>query len=215
MAEYGLSRDRLLNKEQKEGISFVDILLIVMLAVLILNVLVQYYWLSPVKVQGTSMNQTLQNLDWLYMDKLKNPERGDVVVFVKKGDVNYIKRIIALEGDELYSDNGVIYLKKKGENDFKALKEDYSYYKKAPFGTYILVGDVIKDIPLTKVGKGKMYVLGDNRWDSSDSRTIGLVDTSKILGIVPDWAIKHKETYGGYLQFVERVNEWFRKLKKG
>lgn len=212
MAFSELSRTRLLREEEKERLAFVDYLLIFLLIFMIANIVVQSYFIAPVKVEGNSMNVTLQNGDWLYMSKTMEPEVGDVVVFARSKDVNYIKRIIALEGDSVRSVKGVLQIKKKGEDSWVNFDDEHAYYFRKPYGTYM--GYNLKDIPEIKVGKGQMFVLGDNRWDSQDSRTIGLIDTDTILGIVPEWSIKHRDKYDGYLNFVEKINEWFTKLKK-
>ncbi|MBR2384598.1 MAG: signal peptidase I [Clostridia bacterium] len=208
MAYLKLSREALLGIDKKEKFLFADILLICLLAITLSSVIIQTTWLSPVKVDGASMNVTLQDEDWLYMSKIKKPRVGDVVVFERSENVNYIKRIIALEGDTIRSKNGVIQIKKKGENVWKDFDDSHAYYSKMPYETIIENGREIK------VGKGEMFVLGDNRHDSLDSRTIGLVSTDSILGIVPEWAIKYKEHYAPYLDFIEKVRNWLEELKK-
>ena len=213
MTDICLSRERLLNKEQKEGFGFIDFLLIFLLVFMIANIVIQTYVLSPVKVDGTSMNATLNDQDWLFMSKVKEPSRGDVVVFEKSTGINYIKRIIALEGDEIYADAEGIHLKKSGESDWVIIEDEHAYYFQNPHHSY--KDPTFTVIPRTTVGKGEMYVLGDNRNDSTDSRMIGKVKTSTILGIVPEWAIKHREKYSSYLSFVEKINETVKKVKNG
>lgn len=207
MAELQLNRDSLLGKEEKESLSLLDYVLIILIVLLVANVLIQSFWLNPIKVDGESMMTTLNDGDWLYMDKLAKPERGAVVVFKRSETINYIKRIIAVEGDELYSKNGIIYIKKSGTNEFVVVDYDCPYYQSGkPQGTYKNYS--LENIPLVKVGQGEMFVLGDNRWDSRDSREIGLVKTSSILGIVPSWAIERKDNYAWYLNLIENLNEW-------
>ena len=211
MTDIQLNRDILLGKTEKDKLSLLDYFLIILIIVLLVNVFVQSVWLNPIKVDGESMMTTLNDKDWLYMDKLAKPERGAVVVFKRSETVNYIKRIIALEGDEIYSKNGVIYIKKSGTDEFVPVDYDKPYYKAGrPQGTYLNLS--LQNIPLTKVGEGEMYVLGDNRWDSRDSREIGLVKTSSILGIVPDWAIDNRSSYAWYLNFIESVNGFISKV---
>ena len=210
-----LKRENLLGFEQdeKEKFGIVDVVLIFIIAILLLSMVVQTYWLSPVKVDGSSMMQTLQHNDWLLIDKTKTPNRGDVVVFVYSKNINYIKRIIALPGDEIYSKNGVLYIIKNGSDIAEIIEEDYAYYMEdKPVGTYKDLS--MKDIPHTVVGEGQMYVLGDNRWGSRDSREIGLVEMDSIIGVVPKWAINKKEEYATYLNFIERLNNWFNNLFK-
>ena len=212
MTDIRLSRKRLLNQEKKEEFNFIDFLLIFLLVIMIVNILVQTYVLSPVKVDGNSMKLTLNDQDWLFMNKLEKPERGDVVVFAKTSSVNYIKRIIALEGDELYADADGIHLKKNGETEWEIIDDNHAYYYQNPHHSTPDPTHTV--IPRIKVAEGEMFVLGDNRNDSADSRTIGTVKIDSILGVVPEWAIKYRSKYSGYLNFVEKVNEGFEKIKK-
>ena len=207
--KYG-SRQALLNEEEPKSIIF-DVVFAILVIFLLANIAIQTYWLSPVKVSGDSMQITLTDGDWLYISKIKNPNVGDVVVFAKSSNVNYIKRIIALEGDSVCSKQGVLYVKRNGKTDWEEFDDPHAYYSREPHGTYLDYG--LRDIPETKVGKGEMFVLGDNRWDSKDSREIGLVKTSSILGIVPEWAIEKRDSYAGYLTFVEKVSAWFAEFK--
>ncbi len=207
-SDYG--RERLLGKTPDyEKFSLIDILLIFVIVALLINVFVQTVWLSPVKVDGASMMQTLQNEDWLFMDKLKKPERGDVVVFKRSETVNYIKRIIALPGDEIYSENGTVYIKISGRDSFIEVNDEHSYYSAGrPSGTYL--NDNLDDIPRIVLGEGEMFVMGDNRWGSKDSRDpdVGQVQMSAIIGIVPEWSIEKKENLKGYFEFLEKVNKF-------
>ncbi len=200
-----LDRGSLLGQEIDEPrFSILDLILIAVIVLLIANILVQSYWLSPVKVDGESMMQTLQNEDWLFMDKLKKPERGDVVVFKYSKEVNYIKRIIGLPGDTVYSVDGVLYILEEGETEGYAFDDSHAYYMPGkPQGIY---QDLSKADIFVEVGEGEIYVLGDNRWGSRDSREIGTVKIETVIGIVPEWAIEKKERYSNYLNFIEKVN---------
>ena len=211
MIEEYRSRQALLKEEEPRKI-ILDVIFVFLIILFTANIVIQTYWLSPVKVSGDSMQKTLSDGDWLYISKIKEPEVGDVVVFAKSAEVNYIKRIIALEGDAVRSKDGVVYVRKNGKTEWEKYTDENAYYNREPYGTYLDYS--LRDIPVTKVGKGEMFVLGDNRWDSKDSRDIGLVKTSSILGVVPNWAIENKDSYGGYLSFVEKVSFWFAKLKE-
>lgn len=226
MVKVAIDRKNLLGMPQEEKTSLFDVILIVLIAVLLITIFVQTVWLSPVEVSGTSMEKTLDHNDWLLIDKLKSAKRGDVVVFKATKTDNYIKRIIAMEGDELYSKNGVIYLKISGTDEFVALKEDYAYYDpdkieylKSKFssfstekfqGTYL--NERLDDIPHTIIEKGHIFVLGDNRWGSKDSRSssVSQVDVNMIIGIVPKWAIDGRKSYAWYFEFIEKVNLWIK-----
>lgn len=128
-------------------------------------------------VTGTSMNYTLLDGDYLLL--LSNvfytePEQGDVVVISKASFSNgtpIVKRVIATEGQTVDIINGRVYV------DGKVIEEEY-----LPEGlpTYSSGGT---EFPLT-VEEGCVFVLGDNRGDSRDSRypDIGQVDKREILG---------------------------------
>ena len=128
-------------------------------------------------VSGPSMKNTLVDGDWLLL--LNNvfytePKQGDVVVVSKKAYDNgtpIIKRVIATEGQTVDIDfaTGVVYV------DGEMLNETYT---NTP--TNLKEG---VEFPLT-VNKGCVFVLGDNRNESKDSRSpeIGLVDCREVLG---------------------------------
>lgn len=133
-----------------------------------------------VVVSGPSMNNTLYNGDCLLVLGrvfYTEPKVGDIVVISKKSFDNgtpIIKRVIATEGQTVDIDfeNGIVYV-----ND-KAISEPYTlaptYYEDKVNGL---------EFPLT-VEKGCVFVMGDNRNQSKDSRSkdIGLVDEREILG---------------------------------
>lgn len=150
-------------------------------------------------VDGSSMENTLYSGDALYVEKGALPERGDIVVIDvtdhpdlfshSSGEERYIiKRVIALEGDEVYSENCTVYLKRAGEEQFAALQEDYAIGRTGDFS------------PVT-VGEGEMFFLGDNRSVSKDSRLVGCLPLSDLVGVAPDFALKHKQFITGWVHF--------------
>ena len=170
---------------------------------------------TGVEVSGPSMNLTLyggnpsQNIpgDRLLVQKTgwwHQADYGDVIVvgvdsypewqYREDAQGNsitlIIKRLIAKEGDKVYARDGVVYLQKAGESEFTPLQEDYAYYASNreyyDFGVY-------------EVGEGEIFFLGDNRFDSQDSRyneghsQLGyLYKESDIIGTVSQWAIDNK-----------------------
>ena len=128
-------------------------------------------------VSGPSMMQTLQNGDRLIVLSnavYKNPKAGDIIVASKdsfKDGEPIIKRVIATEGQKVDIDfkTGLVYV------DDKVL---YEPYINTPTNLYEGV-----DFPLI-VDEGCLFVMGDNRNDSKDSRSveIGLIDRREILG---------------------------------
>ena len=130
-----------------------------------------------VVVSGSSMFPTLADGDYLLI--LNNPlcgelEQGDIVVAsmdrFKDGEA-IVKRVIATEGQlvDINFRTGVVYV------DGEPLEEDYIFTP-----TYLSEG---MEFPLV-VEEGCVFLMGDNRGDSRDSRApeIGLVDTREILG---------------------------------
>ncbi len=128
----------------------------------------------PVWVDGKSMLPTLQNNDWLIVTEIKgSPQRGDIVVICQPNIYNeqLIKRVIAVSGDKIDIDfeSGDVFI--NGELC------DEPYINEGTFTCF----DV--EFPLT-VDEGCVFVMGDNRNDSLDSRSssIGLINEKYILG---------------------------------
>lgn len=179
-----------LNNEKKGGfLSFVVLLLIFIIAFNILNTFVMI-----VQVDGSSMNNTLSHGDILVVDRKVEIERGDVVIF----DRSYgklIKRVIAIEGDEVYSENGEVYLKKVGETEFLKLEEGY-------------INGITDGLNHTVVGENKVFVLGDNRINSKDSRDFGAIDISTICGEVSTSAIENKGISTFLLGWIFKISDF-------
>lgn len=138
-------------------------------------------------VSGPSMEQTLYNGERLITsDIFYTPKRGDVVVFHQTGDNSFnepiVKRVIGVAGDTVsvrYEFQNVIVTVTDAEGNVTVLEEDYQYIDTSSYNPYSL--------PLTvKVEEGKIFVMGDNRYHSADSRDtrIGLVDNRRVLGKV-------------------------------
>ena len=139
-----------------------------------------------VGIKGRSMQNTLIDKDRVVITNLfYKPSRGDVVVISRNylninGDTDeddspIIKRVIATEGETVTIDptSGTVSV------DGKVLKEDY--IKPGQITTW---GDGSSEARSVTVEKGKIFVMGDNRGESLDSRyaAIGQVDTRYILG---------------------------------
>jgi signal peptidase I len=121
-------------------------------------------------VSSTSMAGTLQVGDVLVFEKSTQVTRGDIVAFERDG-VLLLKRVIAIPGDQIsISLDGTVYL------NGVTINEEYLS------GTVSDGGDV--DYPLT-VPEGKLFVIGDNREESVDSRDnlVGLVSLDEIMGV--------------------------------
>lgn len=143
---------------------------------LILTFVIQIH---PVFVKGDSMNPTFEdgNLT-LSINCFYEPKNSDVIVFKSKSlHENLIKRIIATEGQTVYID----YTASKVYVDDKALTEDYTRDSELFFYEQIYTTENPCTVP-----EGYVFVMGDNRNNSLDSRSsqVGLVKKSDILGKV-------------------------------
>lgn len=137
-----------------------------------LGLLVRMYFLEIVQVNGLSMYPTLNHNDKLMLNKMSHSyDRGDIVVLIGKEtthrDNDIIKRIIGVAGDKIEFKENKLYL-----ND-KLLKEDY-----------IPQGEHYYEDKIVLVPEDSVYVLGDNRDNSQDSRFFGPVDIKHIKGKV-------------------------------
>jgi signal peptidase I len=136
------------------------------------SVLIIIFLYQPVRVEGTSMLPRLEDSDRVFVNKLvyriSSIERGDVVVFhyPRNPEQSYIKRVIALPGDRLRIDRGVVWL------NGKTLMEPYvpdEYQDSESMGEIVVPED-------------SYFVMGDHRCISWDSRKFGPVERSFIYG---------------------------------
>lgn len=129
-----------------------------------------------VNVSGNSMNNTLQNGEKLLLSVSKSsPTYGDIVVIRRESGTPLIKRVIGLPGDTIYIDDaeGIVYRTKAGQSKSEALVEPYATGR---------TEDRIHDSALV-VQEGEIFVLGDNREDSWDSRSTTLY-LDDVVGVV-------------------------------
>lgn len=129
-------------------------------------------------VDGHSMDMTLANGEYLAVSNLfYEPTPGDIVIVHKINadpyDAPIVKRVIATEGQTVDIDFSTWTLKVDGE----IIDEPYRYLD----GDYTLTSDW--DFPVT-VGENEIFVMGDNRNNSADSRTseIGMIDKRCVVG---------------------------------
>lgn len=132
-------------------------------------------FIKPVIVSGDSMLPNLEDRNYLILSRQSynfgKPERGEIVVFPVEQDGGklYIKRVIGLPGDKIRIADGQVYVNGK--------KEDQSFTNE-----HFTPGDV-KD---ETVPAGKLFVMGDNRAHSQDSRSeiVGFLDIDDVIGVV-------------------------------
>lgn len=147
--------------------------------IIIIVLIIRSYFMAPFQINGSSMENSYHNGEYILVDKFSyanfglftvgNPNRGDVVILMPHAENNktyYIKRVIGLPGDTLRFDNGDVYVKPAGWSVEIKLNEDYlSAVNK---GKTYLPFDVKTSV--FTVPADSYFVMGDNRNNSSDSR---------------------------------------------
>jgi signal peptidase I len=124
---------------------------------------------ARVRVDGFSMNPTLQNGEYILVNRLAyitgQPQRGDIIVFRLPQDEqqDLIKRVIGLPGDTISVNNGIVTINGAVLNE-----------------PYIAQPPIYNDNRV--VPEGYLYVLGDNRNDSRDSHQWGLLPVDHVIG---------------------------------
>ena len=142
----------------------------VLVASLACIVLLFTFLFRVVGVEGDSMMDTLYGGDRLILcPALSSPDRGDIVVINRYTDEPLVKRVIGVAGDTVEIDEEQHRVRINGV----LLDEPYIHVPTYPEG---MAGKTV-EIP-----DGKVFVLGDNRVASLDSRSIGLIDEGDILG---------------------------------
>ena len=133
-----------------------------------------------VTVSGPSMNYTLYNGQKLVISSMfYSPQRGDIVVVdTPKFNEPIIKRIIALEGDTVDIDFEKWIITVTTEEGEVIIYEDEEYVNRQSGN---MTDSSILKYPL-KVNDGEIFVMGDNRCHSTDSRAKGCFKESEIIG---------------------------------
>lgn len=142
-------------------------------------IVVYLFILTPNQVKGASMEPSFNSGDYILTSrvtyKFRDMERGDVVVFnaPKNPDIEYIKRIIGLPGDKIVIRGQEVYV-----ND-QIMTENYITAKTNVWETGCIQEDVEYVVP-----PGEVFVMGDNRPMSSDSREFCSIPIQSVVGAV-------------------------------
>ncbi len=133
--------------------------------IILVVVLIKTFVVSPIRVNGASMDPTLNDKDIMLLDEISyrfsDIERFDIVV-VKEEDEYLIKRVIGLPGETVEYKNDKLYI------DGKYVKEDFKHKETFDFSTTL--------------DKDEYFIMGDNRTNSTDSRVFGPISRDKIMG---------------------------------
>lgn len=145
----------------------VETVVLSLIVFLLIRQVVQNY-----RIENHSMEPNFYEGQFVFVNKLAyrlgEPERGDVVVFHNPRNTNedYIKRIIGLPGDQVEVHDQTVWI------NGQPLIEDFSHNPINP-GEYV---------PPVLVGENQLYVMGDNRPNSSDSRVFGPISQDLAVG---------------------------------
>jgi len=139
---------------------------------------IRTFLFAPFIVEGESMETTLHNAEKLVVNKaivyLSEPKRGDIIVFHAEEKRDYIKRVIGVAGDTVEVKKDVLYLNGKPvEEPYLEKNREQAKEQGTP---------LTEDFGPITVPEGQIFVMGDNRLNSRDSRSIGPVSLDKVVG---------------------------------
>jgi signal peptidase I len=184
-------------REQKQHGLWFHILDVVFNIVVIVAIVagIRTFLVSPFQVEGSSMSSTLEDNEYIIINKLSyfigKPVRGDIVVFRPPTEQKkyYVKRVIGIGGDEVKITDGEVFVKEAGSAEFVKLEEPYLDERNQghTFRHPPASGDM-SEIVYT-VPEGHYLLLGDNRQGSLDSRSFQLTDGTTVP-YVPESAVK-------------------------
>ena len=146
-------------------------------AAVVIALVIRTFLFEFIRVDGQSMMNTLTDKEIVLMTKpaylMGKMERGDVVIcnYPNRGRTLFVKRLIALPGDSIEIINGVVYVNDEivDESGIDKMTDGTRYH--ANYARRVL-------------GEDEYFVMGDNRDNSNDSRSIGPISRSMIRGHV-------------------------------
>ena len=162
--------DKMKGARYWRNLDFLLYLLMVVMAALA----IRSFLFEPIRVDGSSMIPTLTDGEHMFVEKLsywtRPPARGEIIICFYPGYTeSCVKRVIGLPGETVRVENGVVFI------DGEPLRED-DYWR-----------DIIyEDFAGATVGEKEVFVMGDNRNGSKDSRSasVGCIPYRKIVGHV-------------------------------
>lgn len=168
------------NKKKNEAFEWIKALGVAVIIALVIRT----FFFTNYVVEGQSMMPTLQDGNRLIVNKINydisQPDRFDIVIFHHSETDDYVKRVIGLPGDRIRYENDILYV------NGNKMKEPYLRPNKKQIVTGTLTADwTLKQMTgHMRVPEGKLFVMGDNRRNSIDSRSFGFVDMDQVVGQV-------------------------------
>lgn len=168
--------------EQKK--SFAQELVSTLLYIIVITgifVAIRTFLFAPVSVEGDSMNPTLEHEDRLLLNKIASVDRFDIVVFPAPEDneKQFIKRVIGMPGDEIAYRDQTLYVNgdpvTEDYVDLTQESQEITEYYNGDFTLSSLQG--VETVP-----DDMLFVLGDNRVNSKDSRSFGFIPEDSVIG---------------------------------
>ncbi len=156
---------------------FLDTMQTILLAASIFLV-IYIFLFRPFQVSGESMYPTFKNREYILTNlitlRFDAPHKGDVIVFraPTDRDKDFIKRVMATEGDTISLKDGFVYVNDEKVDESKYLASDVRTYG----------GSFLKEKTPVIVPKDQFIVMGDNRPYSSDSREWGFLTREDVIG---------------------------------
>ena len=177
------SKNHRWRRSSKERGSLLEFLIILLVAFALVFGLVRPFIVEAFYIPSESMVPTLEIGDRVFVNKFiyrfAEPERGDIVVFesIEGGEQDLIKRVVAVPGDTVAVQNGVLFVNGQPQEE--------------PY-----VNDAFPDGSFfgpTTVPEDAVFVMGDNRGNSRDSRFFGPVSISNVEGeaFITFWPPSH------------------------
>ena len=143
------------------------------LSIVFIVIIIRIFFIDPVKVDGRSMNTTLENGEVMLLNKIvykrHDIKRFDIVV-IKEQNKLIIKRVIGMPGETIEYKDNILYINGEKMDD--------------PYPSTQTDDFKIEDVGHTKIPGDTYFVMGDNRSDSLDSRypSVGVINKTQILG---------------------------------
>ncbi|NYF25507.1 signal peptidase I [Sporosarcina sp. JAI121] len=141
----------------------------------VIAIVIRQFLFTPVVVSGQSMQPTFEDANKVVISKIYKINRFDMIVFhAPNSDDDFIKRVIGMPGDVVVMKDDKLYI--NGEE----YVEDYIQEEKDKIND----GQKLTQDFEVEVPAGYLFVLGDNRRNSTDSRIIGCIDEKTVVGSV-------------------------------